>query len=238
MGYRLPATELSVTRKGAGRQKTLVLGVMVRVLKERTPNSTEAAMRILHGATDAVRQYGGLLHAEYVAEEDSARILSRRDLPASLRKPQVSGILVVGALPSAAVAAAASRKPCVGLGFHDTSVRMDFIGQDNCSAMEEMIKRLKARGHQRIGYYCKGLKSAFSRSRFAGYVEALALEGLSYHPDYAVSIPDPQRNDGLKQVIRGIQSGVRAWICAHDDWGYELMEKLQANGYSVPGDVS
>lgn len=238
MGYRLPATELSVTRKGAGRQKALVLGVMIRVLKERTPNSAEVAMRILHGATDAARQHGALLHAEYIAEEDAARILSRRDLPAALRKPQMSGVLVVGALPSAAAVAAASRKPCVGLGFHDTQARMDFVGQDNCSAMEEIVKRLKMLGHQRIGYYCKGLKAAFSRSRFAGYVEALALEDLPYRPEYAVNIGEPQCDDGLKQVIRGVQSGVRAWICSHDDWGYELMERLRAEGYSVPGDVS
>jgi LacI family transcriptional regulator len=237
MGYRLPATEFSVSRKGTGRRKTLVLGVMIRVLKERAPNSAEVVMRILHGATDAARQHGALLHVEYIPEEVAARIVSRRDLPAALRKPQLSGVLAVGALPSAAVAAVASRKPCVGLDFHDTGIRMDFIGQDNCSAVEEIVKRLKALGHRKIGYYCKGLDAAFSRSRFAGYVEALALEGLPYDPEYSVNIWS-QSKDGLEKVVQGVHSGVRAWICAHDDWGYEVMIHLQENGFSIPEDVS
>ncbi|MCF7818663.1 MAG: LacI family transcriptional regulator [Kiritimatiellales bacterium] len=238
MGYRLPATEFSVSRKGAGRQKTLGLGVILGVIKEKTPNSAEVPMRILHGVTDAARQHNALLHVEYVSEEVASQITSTRDIPASLRKPQISGVLLVGSLPSLAASVVASRKPCVSLGFHDTDVRMDCIGQDDRSAVEQLVQRLKGLGHRKIGYYCKDPRMAFSRSRFAGYVEALALEGLPYDPEYSINIWKPLGDDGLAKVVEGVRSGVRAWICAHDDWGYEIVRHLQAHGFSVPEDVS
>lgn len=238
MGYRLPATESSVSRKGAGRQKSLVLGVMLGVTKEKTPNSSEVPMRILHGVTDAVRQHNALLQVEYVDEDAAAQISAPQDIPSSLRKPQISGILLIGPLPPSATSVVALRKPCVGLGFHDVDVRMDCIGQDDRSAVKEVVKQLKGLGHRKIGYYCKNLRTAFARSRFAGYVESLALEGLPYDPAYSVNVWEQSGGDGLEQVVHGVSSGVRAWICAHDDWGYELVQHLREKGYSVPEDVS
>lgn len=238
MGYRLPATETSINRKGAGRQKSLVLGVMLGVTKEKTPNSAEVPMRILHGVTDAARQQNALLQVEYIDEEMAAGISVPRDLPSALRKPQISGILLIGPLPPSATSAVSQRKPCVGLGFHDVGVRMDCIGQDDRSAVEAVVQRLKGLGHRKIGYYCKNMGAAFSRSRFAGYVEALALEGLPYDPACSVNIWEKSDGDGMEKVAQGVASGVRAWICAHDDWGYELVRYLRGKGYSVPEDVS
>ena len=238
MGYRLPATETSINRKGAGRQKTLVLGVMLGVTKEKTQNSAEVPMRILHGVSDAVRQHNALLQVEYIDEEAAAEISVPQDLPSVLRKPQISGIFLIGPLPPSATSAVSLRKPCVGLGFHDVGVRMDCIGQDDRSAVEAVVQRLKGLGHQKIGYYCKDLRASFSRSRFAGYVEALAQEGLPYDPTCSVNVWETSDGDGMERVAQGVASGVRAWICAHDDWGYELVQYLQGKGYSVPEDVS
>lgn len=236
MGYRLPATEASAARKGTGRQ-TMELGVMFGMVKEKTSSTAEVPLRILHGVTDAARQHGALLHIEYVYEEAAARMASLRDVPAALRKPKVSGVLMVGALPPQVISMMAGRKPCAGLGFHAVNARMDCVGQDDRSAVEEVVKRLKALGHRKIGYYCKGLDTAFSRSRYTGYVGALALEKLPYDPKYEVIQSRPE-GEGLKKLVRGVDSGIRAWICAHDGWGYEVIRHLQGSGFSVPDDVS
>jgi LacI family transcriptional regulator len=240
MGYRLPVTESSSARKGVARRRSKELGVMISVVEERLPDlNTDVPLRILHGVTAAARQHGVSLHVEYVPREIGAgRPLSRRDIPAALRRPQVSGVLLIADLPPQMISVMADCKPCVGLGFHQTDPAMDFVGQDDIEAVAEAVKRLKKLGHRKIGYYCKGLDSSFSRSRFIGYTGALAIEGLPYDPDYAVNIRNRLGNDGLDQVMKGVSCGVRAWICAHDGWGYEVIRYLQQKGLSVPGDVS
>lgn len=238
MGYRLPATENTAARKGAGRQKSTVLGLLLSIPDQRTSQTAEVPMRVLHGATDAARERDVLLHVEYTTVSAASSIASFQDLPSSLRKKIVSGALLLGEMSSQAISLISEKKPCVRLMNHDLGSSLDIVGQDDRTAVRELVMRLKELGHRNIGYYCRNPKASYALSRFSGYVEALALTGLPYDPKATVNIWEYSAETALNTVLESVQNGVTAWICSHDDCGYELVDFLRKQGIQVPQDVS
>lgn len=238
MGYRLPATETSSLRRGSVSPDSAVLGLLLCMPDSRTPNSTEVLLRILHGATDAARERNQLLHVEYTSESAVERISSPSEVPAALKHKQISGVLVAGIVPEAAVAAIAQKKPCVRMNIHDISIQTDLVGQDDRTAVGALVTRLKELGHRRIGYCCQNPKHSFALSRFSGYVEALAQHDLPYDPAFSINIWERVDSRFFSKIVDAVADGVRAWICSHDDVGYELMAHFQQQGLRVPEDVS
>jgi LacI family transcriptional regulator len=238
MGYRLPATENTASRKGVGRQKTAVLGLLLCMPDVRTTENAEVPMRALHGATDASREQNVLLHVEYISVSDAAGIQSVRDLPKPFRQKQVSGAVLFGRLTPVAVSAFLEKVPCVRIADHDPGVLLDLVGQDDRTAVRELVLRLKALGHRKIGYYCLQSSASYALARFSGYVEALALAGLEYSPAWSVNIWERSGGSGFDQVQRAVDDGVTAWICAHDEAGYELIRFFNSRGLQVPQDCS
>lgn len=238
MGYRLPATENTASRKGVGRQKTPVLGLLLCMPDVRTPENAEIPMRALHGAMDASREQDVLLHVEYISESEAAEIRSAKDLPKPFRQKSVSGGVLVGRLTPEAVSAFLEKVPCVRIADHDPGVQLDLVGQDDRTAVREMVMRLKAAGHRKIGYYCIRPSVSYALARFSGYVEALALTELEYSPAWSVNIWERSGGDGFDQVQRAVDDGVTAWVCAHDEVGYELIRYLNSRGLRVSEDFS
>jgi LacI family transcriptional regulator len=235
MGYRLPATEASAARKGSARQETLVLGLFL-CMPDTPPRSSQVPMRVLHGATDAARVRGAFLHVEHMLTSEAEKILSRQDLPEALRKKKLAGVVIEGLIPPRVAALIAERKPCVQMMLHDRDAKVDVVGQDDRTAVENLVSQLRQAGHKKIGYYCKHPVAAYAYARFAGYVEALAREGTPYDPAFTVNLWE--REEALPKIQALIHSGVRAWICEHDGLGYELAEQLRRAGLRVPEDVS
>lgn len=238
MGYRLPATENTASRKGVGRKKTSVLGLLLCMPDVRTSENAEIPMRALHGAMDASRERDVLLHVEYISESDAAEIRSVQDLPKPFRQRQVSGGVLLGRLTPEAVSAFKEKVPCVRIADHDPGVQLDLVGQDDRTVVREMVMRLKALGHRKIGYYCVRPSASYALARFSGYVEALALAGLEYSPAWSVNIWERSAGDGSDQVRRAVDDGVTAWVCAHDKVGYDLIRFLNSCGLRVPQDGS
>ncbi len=238
MGYRLPATEKSASRKGTAKQKGMVLGLLACMPDLRTPNSTEVMMRVLHGAIDAARERSLLLHVEYLSESAAEKIRVTADIPESLKTKQLAGVLIAGLAPASLVAAVAGQKPCVRIIIHDPGVRIDCVGQDDRAAVADIINGFQAAGHHKIGFCCDVPGTSFSLARFSGYVEALAQLGLPYNPAWAINIWEPVGDRLFEKVGEAVSAGVRAWICSHDDVGYTLIDFLQARGLRVPEDVS
>ncbi|QHI69935.1 LacI family DNA-binding transcriptional regulator [Tichowtungia aerotolerans] len=238
MGYRLPATANTAARKGAGRQKETVLGLLLCTPDERTSETSEVPMRILRGATDAARERCLLLHVEYITESCAAAIVSPEDVPVAFRKKSVSGVLLSGRLEVETVRLIQSRRPCVRLNQSDPGIQMDIVGQDDRTAVRELVMRLKEQGHRRIGYYCREPKASYALSRFAGYVEALAMMGLIYEQSATINVWEPSGEQAVERAVDAVRDGVSAWICAHDGCAFDLVRRFHKEGIRVPQDVS
>jgi LacI family transcriptional regulator len=238
MGYRLPATEHTLSRKGAARQALPVLGMLLCVPEDQTTRAGEVPMRILHGATDAIRERNMFLHLEYIKESDACKIELKNELSETFRQKKLAGILVAGPVPSKMVELLSAERPCVRMNLHDRGIKMDMVGQDDRMAVNDLITLLMKNGHRRIGFYCHTPPAPYALSRFSGYVETLAQEGLEYNPAWSVNLWKSAGADAFQQIQRAIGDGVRAWICEHDDLGYSLIQQLRVAGLRVPQDVS
>lgn len=238
MGYRLPATEKTLSRKGVSRKPLSVLGLLLCVSDDQARQAGEVPMRILHGATDAARERNMLLHLEYMSESDARKITSKEDLPEAFSKKKLAGILVTGPVPAKVVSVISGQRPCVRMNMHDRGVKMDLVGQDDRSAVCDLIGSLMTAGHRRIGFYCNTPPKPYALSRFAGYVGTLAQEELDYNPDWSVNVWENSRDAAANKILHAIQAGVRAWICEHDGLGYQLIDRLKQAGLRVPEDVS
>jgi LacI family transcriptional regulator len=238
MGYRLPATENTPSRKGAAYRKTTALGLLLGASDDPISSSAEVPMRILHGATDAARERNVLLHVEFLPVSSAEKIVSHEDLPGAFLKKKLSGILITGMVPPHAVSLIAEQRPCVRMNIHDRGVKMDIVGQDDRSAVNDLIQSLMEAGHRKIGYYCKYPAAPYALSRFGGYVETLMQEGLEYNPDWNLNIWKDKSADAISLIKKAVDSGVRAWICEHDFLAYKLIDDLEAAGFRIPEDVS
>ncbi|MFA5688671.1 MAG: LacI family DNA-binding transcriptional regulator [Kiritimatiellales bacterium] len=235
VGYRLPATEQAVNRKAFSRRKNQAIGLFL-CMPDVPPRSDRMPLRILHGATDATRLKNILLHVEYISVSEAQKIRSRHDLPVSLRRGAVSGIMLAGLFPPAFAQAATAQKPCVQMMIHHPGLPIDMVGQNNRTAVGQLVGFLKKQGHEKIGFLCKRPVQSYAYARFAGYIEALARTGEICDSALVVNLY-MESAQPFEDVLRAVTSGVRAWICEHDGYGYELVEFLQSCGLSVPRDV-
>jgi len=238
MGYRLPATGNTLSRKGTAKKTLPVLGVLLCVPDDQASRAGEVPMRILHGATDASRERNMLLHLEYMTASGAAGIRTKADLPESFSKKKIAGVLVTGPVTSETVSLITEHCPCVRMNLHDRGICMDLVGQDDRAAVAALIERLKAAGHRKIGFYCHTPPAPYALSRFGAYVEVLAQEGLEYNPEWVVNVWRPAGQQSLQKILQAVDGGVRAWICEHDDLGYALIHDLQKAGLRVPQEVS
>lgn len=156
----------------------------------------------------------------------------------NIRQKNLSGVIITGLVYPETVSVIAEQKPCVWLNFHGPGIQLDTVGQDDWAAVGEVISFLKTNGHRKIGYFCEPPMASYSLSRFAGYVGALAREGLEYDPAWSVNIWEDTGDNAMMRVESAVNAGVRAWVCAHDGLGYKLIQNLNRLGFCVPDDVS
>jgi LacI family transcriptional regulator len=81
--------------------------------------------------------------------------------------------------------------------------------------------------------------------RFSAYISALAKLELITDFSNIIDVSPAHLEDKeivltgqIESVIRRMQNGVRAWICASDWVGYLLCRGLIDRGYNIPKDVS
>lgn len=184
-----------------------------------------------------------ILH--YVNEDRCNDILEDEHLPPALRQEKNSGLILVNHWPEIIVSELAAHRPCVSIQQPYPNARVDLVGADEMQGVDLLADHLYELGHRRIGFFGKCPQVAFARTRFSGYVSALARLGLDYHPDDAIPLTAAHLEDKevalggqMDVVTKRIQNGVGAWICATDWAGYLLCRGLLDRGYRVPKDVS
>ena len=122
---------------------------------------------------------------------------------------------------------------------------MDIVGVDEHEGIELLAEHLYAKGHRKIGFFgnCGQVYSA--RNRLSGFISSLAKLELELNLSNVVDVLPEHLEDKeimlsgqIESVIRRMERGVRAWICASDWVGYLLSRGLIDRGYTIPKDVS
>lgn len=246
------AAELGYTPDGRGRPRrrpvsvgsdpairTRQLGVIVRGGSRQSgiPNVTG---RILDGLSMQARAAGASLHIHQVAAADLDRLHEPQTQPVALANGELDGLVMVGQLPRRFAAAVCEALPCVSIIEKIPGVSIDCIDHDDADSVSQLVDRLMAEGHRRIGFVSESRMRSVYASRYAGLVQALVMRGLPVDPQDAINVHD--RCDDLEGIAQRmaerIGAGVTGWIAVHDMVGYHAMEALRGLGLTTPEDYS
>ena len=124
-------------------------------------------------------------------------------------------------------------------------VRMASSMQDNCydsvscdsyAALNAAVKHLKELGHEQIGFVGETLTEETRKQ----YKRALAENGISYRDELVYTINKRFEDIGTAAAREMLNSGSipSAIIAAYDEIALALIHEFEANGISVPNDVS
>ena len=116
----------------------------------------------------------------------------------------------------------------------------DAVGSANEPSVYSEVNYLIEKGHRRIGYLAGCFRIQNFRCRERGYRRALEDAGLSYDPDYRVS---------LRTTLEGAHSDMLGWLdksphmptaffADNDVIAVGAMRALAERGYAMPDDVS
>ncbi|MFC5406972.1 LacI family DNA-binding transcriptional regulator [Cohnella soli] len=128
--------------------------------------------------------------------------------------------------------------PCVN--FEDVvGPRMSSVISDDKEGGRLAGRKLAEAGHRNIGYINGPQHLRICKSRYAGFVEALADAGITHRPEY-VAVGDFSGASGAEAAIGLLQAnpGITALFCANDLMAMGAMMALAGRGIAVPQRVS
>ena len=196
--------------------------------------------RILNGLSRQARAAGASLHIHHVASDEVDSLHKPETQPVALVNGQLDGLVLVGRLPQRFAAMVSKQLPCVSIIERVPGVSIDCIDHDDADSVSQLVDRLVAAGHQRIGFVSESQMRSVYASRYAGLVHALVMRGLEIDPQNAMNVHAPRHGVEAvaERVAKRIRAGVTGWVAVHDMVGYHAMESLRGMGLSAPKDYS
>jgi len=199
----------------------------------------QARTQYLAGLSDAAvsRNVSLIIHRC----EDPKSLDVVMQMPA-LRDGILEGLVLIHSIEPDVVRALSTRLPCVTLTHLVSGARTDHVDCDYMSSIAKLMDHLHALGHRRIGFVGRFQKMAYSRARFAAYIQSQARLSLPTSLDWAVNVFNERDLDWNAQadfiVDRQRKQGVTAWVCASDFVAHHVYPRLIARGIRIPQEMS
>lgn len=125
--------------------------------------------------------------------------------------------------------------PVVFLDFYDADISADSVISNGFFGAYMLTNHLLHLGHREIGYVGTLLTTASITDRYLGYTKALMEQGIAVRPEWVV---DDRDAEGMNISIRLPAPMPSAFVCNCDHIAALLIQKLRAEGYRVPEDIS
>lgn len=240
LGYRLSPGRAA--RRGKN-SRTFTVGVLIGVPRENVTMVTYPY--ILKGIRDRAEIERVSVDVCYQPPGDFEADNNRQTVLRQMRSNDWRGAILIHPFPEPAVDLIAGRVSTVSVleSYNQTSI--DIIDTDDAPAILELVLRLSAVGHRRIGFlsWTYPVGGHWVARRFSGYVEALFYQGLDFRPEWVLNVHKHAPRLTPAEVSATVadfiaRDGVTAWVCAADHQAYALMQDLQARGIRVPEDCS
>ncbi|MGB0371453.1 MAG: LacI family DNA-binding transcriptional regulator [Opitutales bacterium] len=160
--------------------------------------------------------------------------------PRFMRQGKVDGVILLGGFPHKAVSDLHGfGLPLLYLDNCVEGLPVDNVTSDGFNASELIVEHLVGLGHKRIVFMAHSHEDANASQREAGFLKS--IEAHELNKDDCPSVRDFQHtHDGyerLKEVLAQ-PNAPTALIGVNDTLAVELMECLQEDGVSVPGDIT
>lgn len=240
LGYK--PTPGRAERRGK-KSRTLTIGVVIGIPRENVTMVTYP--HILKGIRERAEIERVSVDVSYQPPAEFDTDTGRETFLRQIRNNDWRGAILVHPFPEPAVALIASRISTVSVLESYNEPGIDIIDTDDAPAILDLVLRLSAAGHRRIGFasWTYPVGGHWVARRFSGYVEALFYQGLEFRPEWVLNVhknsPRLQPAEVSATVARLCKEDrVTAWVCAADHQAYPLMQDLQARGIRVPEDCS
>jgi LacI family transcriptional regulator len=225
------------------KSRTFTIGVVIGIPRENV--TMVIYPQILKGIRDRAEIERVSVDICYQAPADFDTEASRQNVMRQIRSNDWRGAILIHPFPEPAVAMISNRISTVSVLESYNEPGIDIIDTDDAPAILDLVLRLSAAGHRRIGFvsWTYPVGGHWVARRFSGYVEALFYQGLEFRPEWVINVhknsPHLFPPDVSAAVARLFaDDGVTAWVCAADHQAYTLMHDLQARGIRIPEDCS
>ncbi len=240
VGYRLSPGRAA--RRGKN-SRTFTVGVLIGVPRENVTMVTYPY--ILKGIRDRAEIERVSVDVCYQPPGDFEAEQTRQTVLRQMRSNDWRGAVLIHPFPEPAVDMIAKRVSTVSVleSYNETSI--DIIDTDDAPAIVDLVLRLSAAGHRRIGFvsWTYPVGGHWVARRFSGYVEALFYQGLEFRPEWVLNVHKAAPRLSPAEVSNTVaelhaRDHVTAWVCAADHVAYPLMHDLQSHGIRVPEECS
>ncbi|MDB6115199.1 MAG: ccpA 1 [Lacunisphaera sp.] len=240
VGYQ--QTPGRAARRGK-KSRTFTIGVVIGIPRESVTMVTYP--HILKGIRDRAEVERVSVDVCYQPPADFDTEATRQNVMRQIRGNDWRGAILIHPFPEPAVAMIARRISTVSVLESYNEPGIDIIDTDDAPAILDLVLRLSAAGHKRIGFvsWTYPVGGHWVARRFSGYVEALFYQGLEFRPEWVINVHKSSPHLQPAEVSAAVakiftKDKVTAWVCAADHQAYPLMQDLQARGIRVPEDCS
>jgi len=185
------------------------------------------------------------LISHHYRPEECANVLQPEFQPRALTSGQVDGIVLIHRWPLEIASALRDKFPVVSIIHDYPGTDVDVVSTDDRGGMDLLVGHLIAVGYKRIGFFglCPGM--TWSRSRFAGFVDATVQHGREFRPKDVIGITleealaetEFHAGTAMSRAADLSRDGVDAWVCSSEMTARSLYEHFNQAGFKIPRSV-
>ncbi|WP_455717986.1 LacI family DNA-binding transcriptional regulator [Anaerosporobacter sp.] len=230
MGYRHPSTIKKADVSGGYN-----IGIIIADKFLEKFNSFYWQM--YQGVTTKVAMKNCFSMLEVISESDEENNI----LPKLIQEQKVNGIIVIGKMKDEylKMIKEVSTLPTVYMDFYDDKQSCDAVISNSYLGSYVLTNYLIDMGHKKIGFVGTVLATDSITDRYFGFTKAMMEHGLTIKPEWLVEDRDTKTGkveiDSKKLIVEEMPT---AYVCNCDLTASYVIKCLEANGLSVPKDVS
>lgn len=243
LGYKHP--EKRPRERGSGTKLSFGVLICVQLPNAKNADFGIAAQEILNGLSAMSRAFDIRLDLHFVNPEELHLDSPGYASVIAHARRQWNGVALVYSFPQSVIDELLHRYPVVSLVEQSSSRHgpLNCVDVNHHAATGMLIDRLRAQGHERIGFFTwrYPVEAIWSLRRYSAFVEHMTALGLQIHPDDVINVGPRHamsQADAEAAAVQRTRDGVTAWICAADHQAYELLAHFQRSGVQVPQDAS
>lgn len=230
MGYRQP----SAARREIHRVKSYNIGVLIE--EEYLDKYESFYWKMYQEVSVSALKYECFALMEVV----SGHMEEQMEMPKVVREQKVHGIIIIGRLPGVYLKKLREKAsvPMVYVDFTDEAPGTDAVVSDNYYGAYHLVNYLLNQGHDRIAYVGTLLATSSITDRYFGYAKALMEHGIRLREDWQMNDRNVDSGFIQEELLQLPEEMPTAFFCNCDLTAGKLIQKLQAQGYRVPEDIS
>ena len=227
MGYKVKSTNLPNTKNG-----TLTGNIGILIPNKFFSQGMSFYWYVFNNVSTELLKKNYYSVLELLSDEDEKNLT----LPRMIQDSKVDGLIILGQISPEYIESLNSR--------YENFILLDFYNQSNydCVANDDyycsylLTNYVISQGHKKLRFVGNINATSSICDRFMGFQKAMIENNLC--SDFSQAISDRNEHGKTIPIELPLDDMPTAFICNNDDTAAMVIEKLNANGYKVPEDIS